>query len=84
MANEIGADASGTSDCEYDAEVLVDLEVADTVAEHYTLSLGAQNVFDNYPGRFPNPEINSGAIYPTASPIGFNGGFWYARLNVDF
>lgn len=83
-ALEIGADASGTFDGEYGAKVLFDLEAAYTIADHYTISIGAQDAFDTYPDKFPNPEINSGAIYPGISPYGFNGGFWYARLNVDF
>jgi iron complex outermembrane receptor protein len=64
--------------------MLVDLELGYQLAERYTFTIGAQDVFDNVPDRFPNPEINSGAIYPTGSPMGFNGGFWYARLNMDF
>lgn len=84
VALDRGADASGTFDGEYGAEVLLDLEAAYTFANSYTVTLGAQNIFDNTPDRFPNPELNSGAIYPSGSPIGFNGGFWYARLNVSF
>ena len=83
-ALEIGADASGTFDGEYGAKVLFDVEAAYTIADRYTISIGAQDAFDTYPDKFPNPEINSGAIYPGISPYGFNGGFWYARLNVDF
>jgi iron complex outermembrane receptor protein len=84
VALDIGADASGEFDGEYGDEVLFDVEAAYTFANNYTVTLGAQDVFDNTPDQFPNPEINSGAIYPTGSPIGFNGGFWYARLNVGF
>ncbi len=83
-ALEIGADASGTFDGKYGAKTMFDVEAAYTIAGHYTITVGAQNVFDTYPDKFPNPEINSGAIYPGISPYGFNGGFWYARLNVDF
>jgi iron complex outermembrane recepter protein len=84
VALDIGADASGTFDGEYGDEVLFDVEAAYTFANSYTLTIGAQDVFDNTPDQFPSPELNSGAIYPTGSPIGFNGGFWYARLNVSF
>lgn len=83
-ALEIGADVSGTFDGKYGAKTLFDVEAAYTIADHYTITIGAQDVFDAYPDKFPNPEINSGAIYPGISPYGFNGGFWYARLNVDF
>lgn len=84
VATEIGADASGTFDGKYGGEFLVDLEAAYTIADRYTVAIGAQNLFDEVPDQFPNPELNAGAIYPTASPIGFNGGFWYGRLTVDF
>lgn len=84
VALDIGADASGDFDGKYGGEFLVDLEVSYQITDGYRLTVGAQDVFDNVPDQFPNPEINSGAIYPTGSPMGFNGGFWYARLNVDF
>ena len=84
VALDIGADASGEFDGKYGGELLVDLEASYRITEGYTLTIGAQDVFDNTPDRFPNPELNSGAIYPTGSPMGFNGGFWYARLNIDF
>jgi iron complex outermembrane recepter protein len=84
VALDIGADASGNFDGEYGGELLVDMEVGYEIADGYKLTVGAQNVFDNVPDQFPSPETNSGAIYPTGSPMGFNGGFWYARLNIDF
>jgi iron complex outermembrane receptor protein len=84
VALDIGADATGTFDGKYGDELLVDVEAAFTFGERYSLSLGAQNLFDNNPDQFPNPELNSGAIFPMGSPIGFNGGLWYARLNVEF
>jgi hypothetical protein len=28
--------------------------------------------------------IGSGNTYDTESPFGFDGGFWYARVRVDF
>lgn len=84
VALDRGADATGTFDGKYGDEVLFDVEAAYTFADTYTVTIGAQDVFDNTPDRFPNPELNSGAIYPTASPIGFNGGFWYVRLNMSF
>jgi iron complex outermembrane receptor protein len=84
VALDIGADANGEFDGKYGGEFLVDLEVSYKLFDRYRLTVGAQDVFDNMPDQFPNPELNSGAIYPTGSPMGFNGGFWYARLNVDF
>ena len=48
-----------------------------------TGTLGAQDIFDAVPDEFPNAG-DVGNLYPTSSPIGFNGGFWYARFNMDF
>jgi iron complex outermembrane receptor protein len=76
-------DAGPGFDGEYGAEILVDLEAAYTFADRYTVTVGAQNVFDEYPDE--NPLAGSfGNLYSAQSPIGFNGGFWYARLNIDF
>lgn len=84
VALDIGADASGEFDGKYGGELLVDMELSYRITDGYRLTVGAQDLFDNTPDRFPSPELNSGAIYPTGSPMGFNGGFWYARLNIDF
>ena len=40
-------------DGEYGSEVLFDAEVGYTIAEKYTISIGAQDLFDEYPGRIP-------------------------------
>jgi iron complex outermembrane recepter protein len=58
------------------------------------VSLGAENIFNNYPGRarFPNtPEdaaagrpTTVGRLYPTVLPYDADGGRLYARLDMDF
>ena len=79
----VAVDIQPGFDGEYGAEVLFDLEAAYTFADKYTITIGGQNVFDEYPDEYPFAG-QVGNIYPTASPIGFNGGFFYARLNVSF
>ena len=79
----VAADAYNDFDGEYGGEALFDAEVAYTVAEKYTITLGAQDIFDAVPDEFPNAG-DVGNLYPTSSPIGFNGGFWYARFSMDF
>ena len=83
VAGDIGGDATGTFDGKYGGEFTVDAEVAYTFEDRYTVVLGAQNLFDNEPDRFPNPELNSGQVFPEQAPFGFNGGFWYLRLRAD-
>jgi iron complex outermembrane receptor protein len=69
---------------DYDAEVLVDLELRATF-ESFTFTLGAENVLDTQPGDEQDPVASSfGVRYSLVSPFGFNGAFYYARLNASF
>ncbi len=64
---------------------LVDLEARFTFADHYTVALGGENVFDEQPDAEDNGTARFlGAEYALTSPWGFNGAFWYARFSVDF
>ena len=68
----------------YGGETLVDVEAAYTFANDMTVVVGAQNVFDQYPEENPNAAAGVGNRYSQYTPFGFNGMFWYARLNYDF
>ncbi len=70
----------------YDSTTLVDLEASYTFAEHYTVAIGGENVFDELPGKEKGFVLNDilGATYPVTSPYGFNGAFWYARVSASF
>ena len=79
----------------FGAKATADLDLSYTLAEHYTLTLGANNLFNTKPDRIAptgaNPiyaSTNStadGQIYPrNGGPFGFNGGFWYARIRVKY
>jgi iron complex outermembrane recepter protein len=72
-----------------------DLDVSYTFAEHYTLTLGANNLFNTKPDRIApttsNPiyaltgSTGDGQIYPrSGGPFGINGGFWYARVKIKY
>lgn len=65
----------------YDAQVTFDAEAAYTFAEKYTIAAGAQNLFDSYPEKYPEPG-GLGYTYPTVAPGGFNGGYWYLRMSA--
>ena len=74
----------GTDEC-YGDSWMLDIEVAYTFADRYTLIIGADNVLDEYPDEdLDYPGFSFGVRYPRASPIGYNGGFWYARLRAEF
>lgn len=70
----------------YDEETLVDVELAYTFLEHYTVAIGGENVFDEYPGKENGFVANDilGAEYSVTSPFGFNGAFWYGRISAAF
>ncbi len=76
-------DASDQYD--YDGEILVDIELSMTFADHYRVSVGGENVFDTEPGSEQEPVSRFlGVDRSLTSPFGFNGGFWYARLSANF
>lgn len=79
----------------FGAKTLFDLDVSYTIAEHYTLTIGANNLFNVFPDKIAaspiNPiyqlsgALNDGQIYPrSGGPFGMNGGFYYARLRVKY
>jgi iron complex outermembrane receptor protein len=48
-------------------------------------AIGGENIFDAHPDVEQDPSLNLlGVQYALTSPFGFNGGFWYARIGVDF
>ena len=69
---------------DYGGEFLVDLEASYQVTESLSLVLGAQNVFDQTPEDNPGAASGVGNKYSQFSPFGFNGGFWYGRVKLDF
>ena len=67
----------------YGDEWLVDLEAAFSVNDNLTLTVGAQNIFDVFPGENTGARIGVGNRYSQYTPFGFNGGFWYARIRYE-
>jgi len=79
----------------FGAKTLFDLDVSYTLAQHYTLTLGANNLFNTFPDKIQaspvNPiyvlsgGLNDGQVYPrSGGPFGMNGGFYYARLRIKY
>ena len=68
----------------YSGKPLLDLEVGFPFGDAVTLSVGAQNVLNTY------PDVNEGAAstvgnrYGQFSPFGFNGAYYYTRLNYGW
>lgn len=76
-------DASDASS--YGAEILVDAEIKLKLANNYEIAIGGENIFDTLPEDEQDPVLQFlGVSDSLTSPFGFNGGFWYVRLGVDF
>ena len=60
--------------------VLLDVEAAYSFNDNYTVTVGAQNVTNEFPD-----EVRGGAgnLYGQASPAGFGGGFYYLRFRYE-
>ena len=66
----------------YDGEHLVDAEVAYRM-NNVTVTVGAQNLFDEVPEENPGAAAGVGNRYSQFSPFGFNGAFYYLRVGYD-
>lgn len=79
----------------FGAKFLADLDVSHTFAERYTLTIGANNITDEYPDKIApsastpiyalTNSLIDGQVYPrSGGPFGMNGRFYYTRLRVTF
>jgi iron complex outermembrane recepter protein len=79
----------------FGAKVTSDLDVSYTFADHFTLTVGANNLFDTKPDRIKGSSSNpvyavtnslaDGQIYPrSGGPFGINGGLVYARIGIKY
>ena len=70
---------------EFDPELMVDLEVAYQINDRNRISIGARNIFDNYPDPDNIGEgTANGAIYRGDSVVDWQGGFYFVRLDATF
>lgn len=74
----------------FGSEIVADFEATYQFNDHFNLSAGVQNLFDNYPDkdlRSIDPVTGlpgNGNQYIDASPFGYNGGSWYVRAGFKF
>ncbi|MET0283126.1 MAG: TonB-dependent receptor [Polyangiales bacterium] len=78
----------------FGAEPFFDLIAAYQFNDHLRLTIGIENLFNNYPdkARWPNTAADAaagrppstGRVYPSQRPYEADGGRYYARLNVTF
>jgi iron complex outermembrane recepter protein len=63
----------------------IDLEATLVLSNGVSLSVGGNNITDEYPDRSSDDLAYFGALpYDVLSPIGMNGTFWYGRVEVKF
>ena len=67
----------------YPGKPLLDLEVGFPF-DDVTLYIGAQNVFNTYPDENPYAVDGVGNRYGQFGPFGFNGGYYYVRVNYGW
>ena len=76
-------DASDQYD--YGSTLLVDAEVNLTINDMFTVTIGGENILDEFPEDEQDPTSRFlGVEYALTSPYGFNGGFYYLRLSAGF
>jgi iron complex outermembrane receptor protein len=80
-----GSAADGSGDWHTGAQGIVDLEARYRFNAGVTVSLGADNLFDQYPDQVP-PNLNTsgGNPWSSFSPFGFNGRFLYGRVAYNW
>ncbi len=68
----------------------LDLELAYNINDNMTITLGGQNVTDEFPDEIfgtlngqPHLGSGSGSRYDQNSPLGFGGGFYYLRFRYE-
>jgi iron complex outermembrane receptor protein len=79
----------------FSAKTTADLDVSYDVRQNYTVTVGAQNLLNEYPDKIAQSNfvniypltggLNDGQVYPRGGgPFGINGGFWYVRLKAKY
>jgi iron complex outermembrane recepter protein len=88
-----GTNAQGTLQVEVPGRTLVDVELRAGIGRSFSMAIGADNVFDQYPDPIPsaplgmNPGVqNTNGLlgFSRFSPYGFNGRLVYGRFGWTF
>jgi iron complex outermembrane receptor protein len=79
----------------FGAKWTTDADLSYTFMQHFTLTLGANNIFNTHPDKIANSASNpiyvltgstaDGQVYPRlGGPFGINGGYYYVRIRVKY
>lgn len=69
---------------EYDPVMQFDIEGRYQFDEIFSLALGGRNIFDEYPQKDELGDYCCGALYPTGTPVSWDGSYYYMRITADF
>jgi iron complex outermembrane receptor protein len=64
--------------------VIVDLDTGYQITSNLTLSAGVKNLFNRFPDKNISRGFSQPYVYPSFSPFGFNGAFYYAKASYTF
>jgi len=69
----------------WDPEVFFDTELSYQATDTYSISIGARNLFSNYPDPDKTGEsATNGRLYRSDSVVDWQGGFWYMKATATF
>lgn len=68
----------------FDSTMFVDIEGSYQFNDMLRLTIGGRNVFDEYPDKDEISDFCCGRLYSSGSVVGWQGGYYYARLNAEF
>lgn len=80
---DVTGNATGELFQRFGGIALFDASVAYTFGQHFTLRVGAENIFGTYPAEAVN-QANRGLIYSRNAPYDTDGGQYYARVSLRF
>ena len=63
---------------------IFDLEVGRDVGDHWSVSGGAKNLFNHTPNHAIRQGYSHAYVYPSFSPYGINGAYYYGRVAYRF
>lgn len=63
---------------------IVDLDTGYQLTTNLTLSAGVKNLFNRFPDKAISRGYSQPYVYPSFSPFGINGAFYYAKASYQF
>lgn len=63
---------------------IVDLDVGYQLTANWTINAGAKNLTNRFPDKAISRGYSQPYVYPSFSPFGINGAFYYAKASYDF